>query len=398
MCRMTSGYRDTHPLRHYVAKQLNLSDVPDEFWNKGVTHHLVRFWEQAVSTAEKAARQDRVVDSIREDMKAATSLGADLTPWIIPQRKGRAPVEANLSPDDSIALRAEALCIYWTKLAEGEPRLRKFREDILGEETATLSEDRARDFLHSPAAAVWGLKFFRRKKIPIVGHTAEYLHYEGSRLFENPTWAQATVKVTWPGGETVANRRWKGWQEIRTFWDGKELVSIAPWPDSLLQRLYKVATELCRHYPWEAQDAVWLILTGKAPWVPPLTAHVRGPDLVRNHGTITITAAHWVPKDAVGKFYAEQLKSRVDSAPTPSVRRLTLFRFVVERSRGVNRWESSDPGGPKDVHVQGLDTPTWRSLQSQWNEQYPSGHKWHYRDHRNLRRDFADTSKALLGY
>jgi hypothetical protein len=84
---------------------------------------------------------------------------------------------------------------------------------------------------------------------------------------------------------------------------------------------------------------------GEVPWTPPLTARIEGPDLIRNHGIITITAAHWVPKDTIGKFYAE-LKSRVDSAPTPSLRRLAVFRFVTEQSSGIT-----------ECLVYGLNTP-----------------------------------------
>jgi hypothetical protein len=99
----------------------------------------------------------------------------------------------------------------------------------------------------------------------------------------------------------------------------------------------------------------------------------------------------------VSQLYS-QLKAEMKPAPTTSRRRLALFRFVVERSQAIKRWESSKRGEPKDVHVQGLERPTWRSLQTQWNEQYSLGHEWHYQDHRNLRRDFAEASKALLGY
>jgi hypothetical protein len=167
---------------------------------------------------------------------------------------------------------------------------------------------------------------------------------------------------------------------------GLMLLRWASLQRNLLRRLHEVATGLCRHYPWKPQDAAWLILTGEAPWAPPLTARVTGPDQIRNHGTITITAAHWVPKDAVSKFYAE-VKSRVDSAPTPSSRRLAVFRFVAEQSSTI-----------RERLVYGLNIPSWRSLQARWNEEHPPGHEWHYRDVRNFRRDFAEASKSLIGY
>jgi hypothetical protein len=253
---------------------------------------------------------------------------------------------------------------------------------------AAVSESAAHDLIHSPAAAVAPLAFFKRKQIPIVGHTAEFLSYEKANPFERPYWARAALRIRWPGGEFVANPNMRGPAPLETlpFWDGKKVVSIAPWRFSILRRLHEVAADLCRRYPWESQDAAWLILTGEAPWAPPLTALMTGPDQIRNHGTITITAAHWVPKDAVSKFYAE-LKSHSDSAPTPSLRRLAVFRFVVGQSSGIT-----------ERLVYGLNNPPWRSLQTQWNEQYPLGHEWHYADVRNFRRDFKDAFRALVGY
>jgi hypothetical protein len=396
MCLMSNSQSGTEStLRRWVAKREGIADVSEPIWQLIVEDRLVGDWLTEDPELRDKVRTE-ILDRYRRLKRLVRETGGVVSDTSEDEQEHDSTLlQAELPAGDPVALRAEALCLYWAKLAEADPKVQRFRKDVFG--GAAASDTAARNLIHSPAAAVWGLKFFEKRRIPIVGHTAEYLHYEKSRLFETPSWVQATVKITWPGGETVAERRWKGPQEIRTFWDGKELVSIVPWPDSLLQRLYKVATELCRHYPWEAKDAVWLILTGKAPLVPPLTARVVGPDLVRNHGTITITTAHWVPKDAVGRFYAE-LKGKLNSAPTPSPRRLAVFRFVVENSSGIDRWESSEPGKAKDVRVQGLDTPRWRSLHAQWNKTYPAGDEWHQRDVRHFYRDFTEASKALLGY
>jgi len=93
-----------------------------------------------------------------------------------------------------------------------------------------------------------------------------------------------------------------------------------------------------------------------------------------------------VPEDAVRQLYSE-LKAKMKPTPTTSRRRLTLFRFVAERSSPII-----------EHSVYGLDTPRWRSLQAQWNEQYPKGHKWYYSDLRNFHRDFAEASTSLIGY
>jgi hypothetical protein len=158
----------------------------------------------------------------------------------------------------------------------------------------------------------------------------------------------------------------------------------------VLRKLYTLAVELSRRYPWEVPAAAWFVLTGEPPWVPPVTAQVRELDYALNQGTITITAAKWVPAEVVGRFYSE-LKAGLESTPTPSDRRLALFRFVVEQSSGINELN-------KGVLTKGLNTPPWRSLQSRWNEIHPPGDKWHYKSVQNFHRDFKEAFTALLGY
>jgi hypothetical protein len=325
---MNNSHYDTHPLRAYVANRLELFHVPDPIWNKGIMRRYVQRWSRTTSANEKIGAQDELVEVVREDMKAVENMGVDITPWKRPGKestKRGTAVELDISANDPIALRADALRLYWAKLAEAGQRVRQFRKDQL--DGGVASESEARNFMHSPAAS----------------------------------------------------------------------------------QLNSVAADLCRRYPWELKDAAWFVLTGVAPAVPPLTAHINRFFTPGNQGTITITAAYWVPKTAISEFYAEvkgEVKARIrDIAPTPSPRRLALFRFVVERSQGIDQWESLKPEGPRSVHdqgiplhVQGLRVSQWRSLQAQWNEEYPEGQEWHYSDHRNLRRDFREAFKALVGY
>jgi hypothetical protein len=173
-------------------------------------------------------------------------------------------------------------------------------------------------------------------------------------------------------------------------WTGSEPILVAPWPLSVLGQLRKAASKLAERYPWEMPAAAWFVLTDEPPWVPPLTATSSGPDLAKNHGTITVRAAHWVPEEAVRQLYL-RMKGTMKPTPTTSPRRLALFRFVTERSSGINELD-------KGALMTGLVIPPWRGLQNEWNEQYPPSHKWHYRDVRNFRRDFTEASKSLVGY
>jgi hypothetical protein len=308
-----------------VAKREGETEVSEPIWQLIVEERLVGEWR-----GEDPELRDKVSDQIlkrhRRIKRLVLEAGGEVVAGSQDGQEGDSTLlSATLLAGDPIALRADALSLYWAKLAEAGQRVRQFRKDQLG--GGVTSENEAHEFMHSPAAS----------------------------------------------------------------------------------QLNSVAAGLCRRYPWELKDAAWFVLTGKAPPVPPLTAHINRFNSLGNQGTITITAAYWVPNAAVSEFYAEvkaEVKARIrDIAPTPSPRRLALFRFVVERSQGIDQWKSLTPEGPRSVHdqgiplhVQGLHVSQWRSLQAQWNEEYPEGHAWHYSDHRNLRRDFREAFKALVGY
>jgi hypothetical protein len=281
-----------------------------------IDDHYLGDWRDADGPEARDKARKQILDRYRRLKRLVRDVGGEVVAVSQDGQEGDSTLLSATPPaGNPMALRAEALCLYWAKLAEAEQGVRQFRKDLLGGGVASESE--ARNLMHSPVAG----------------------------------------------------------------------------------RLNDLATDLCSRYPWGSEDAAWFVLTGEAPWVPPLTAHINRLPSPRNQGTITITAAYWVPKAAVSEFYAEvkaEVKARiVDIAPTPSPRRLALFRFVVERSQGIDQWGSLKPGEPKSVHVQGLHIPPWRSLQAQWNEEHPEGHEWHYSDHRNLRRDFNEAFEAL---
>ena len=317
MCRMSNLQVDTDEVRlkRWVAKREGETEVSEPIWQLIVEDRLVGEWRGEDPELRDKVR-DQILKRYRRYKRAVLDAGGEVVAASQDGQDGDSTLLSATPPaGNPMALRAEALCLYWAKLAEAEQGVRQFRKDLLGGGVASESE--ARNLMHSPVAG----------------------------------------------------------------------------------RLNDLATDLCSRYPWGSEDAAWFVLTGEAPWVPPLTAHINRLPSPRNQGTITITAAYWAPKAAVSEFYAEvkaEVKARiVDIAPTPSPRRLALFRFVVERSQGIDQWGSLKPGEPKSVHVQGLHIPQWRSLQAQWNEEHPEGHEWHYSDHRNLRRDFNEAFEAL---
>ena len=375
-------------LRQWLANRAGLEDVDDVHWALLCASGWMQDWERASTKEDRNECRCLLLDELRKIIKA-------LSPYEVTgsgrhravQRRQRSTRTVTLDPDGAIAARAEAVCLYWAKLADASREVRRFRDRTL--DSGLLAQTDARNLIHSPAAAVMSIADFRAEQIPLA-HTAELLSYEGGEPAKGLYWTRVAIRVTWPGEEKVIRMSYKQPSDTIPLWDGEKLVAVAPWPFSVLENLNKVAAELSSLYPWTPPVAAWFLLTGEPPWAPPLTAHI-DKSYALNHTAITVTAAHWMPKDAVAKFYAE-LKRSTNPTPTLSERRLALFRFVLERSEGVNRLE------PSGEYVRGLDTPPWRKLLAQWNEVHPPGEKWHYKKLRNFHRDFTEASEAILGH
>jgi hypothetical protein len=380
---MQSDYYDTHPLRSMVKKRLNLDIVPDPIWNKSVTRQFVQWWEDSSSADKKSKVQDRLVDLLRDDVKAHRQMKGDSDLWSTSRRYERIPAEADLTSDDPIAFRAWAMCVYWAKLAEGEEAVRSFRAKVT--DGVAVSDVDARRLLASPAASLVSVRKFAKHGVPIVGHTSKLDVSERRHPLDQHYNFYGTLRLAWPGGSEVMEFGNSGPAPPTPMevWNGTETTLIAPWPFSVLGDLRKTASKLAERYPWDISAAAWFVLTGEPPWVPPITVTAQGPDSIRNHGTVTIKASHWVPEEDVANLYS-YMKAQTRPAPTTSRRRLTLFCFVTERSSPT-----------LERLTTGIDPPPWRSLQSLWNEEYPADHEWHYRDIRNFRRDFLEAWRSL---
>jgi hypothetical protein len=104
---------------------------------------------------------------------------------------------------------------------------------------------------------------------------------------------------------------------------------------------------------------------------------------------ISITAKPWVAPEEVRKEY-ESLRNIWFYTDTPSERRVELVRFMTDLSEG---WHDRERG------LVGLRrSASWRQMMEQWNQHYPKGHEWHYKDVRNFRRDASETLEALTAY
>ena len=137
-------------------------------------------------------------------------------------------------------------------------------------------------------------------------------------------------------------------------------------------RLRSLCRRLAARYPWNVEEAMLFVLAGKVPEVAPLSGYTRlsgSEESPFSYGTVTLAVEPWISADSVADFYRQMQAAMLGRKPRKlEVRNLVLFRFVTERRE-----------------KQGS---TWRDLFGQWNELYPEGHAWHYKEVRNFTRDF----------
>jgi hypothetical protein len=111
-----------------------------------------------------------------------------------------------------------------------------------------------------------------------------------------------------------------------------------------------------------------------------------------SNNRITVTAEPWVsPEDVRRKFLT--MRNIWFWTKTPSERRVELVGFLTGFCEGYYNEASGRSG-----LLRGPDWPGWRGVMEKWNQRYPPGHDWHYRDVRNLRRDSHQAFKALTAH
>ena len=96
------------------------------------------------------------------------------------------------------------------------------------------------------------------------------------------------------------------------------------------------------------------------------------------------------PEEVLEKY--KSLRKLWFHRDTPSQRRVELLGFVTEFCEGYYDEESGNVG------LTWLLGASFRQVMKRWNQRYPQGHEWHYKDVRNFRRDARDTFEALTRY
>jgi hypothetical protein len=147
--------------------------------------------------------------------------------------------------------------------------------------------------------------------------------------------------------------------------------------------LHKLVGQLIERYPWEEFEAVWFVLTGRAPWVAPLSWQARGSGVVWSfeHQFITIKVEPWVSEETLQRTYREAQLQLLQGDNRPAKdKQVKLLRFVTSRTDPTTLTPNKRARMAKE-------------LLAKWDEQNPDDA--YGRDTRRFWRDY-DRSLRLI--
>ncbi len=350
-----------------------------------------RFGKQIPEWIWGLLRDDHYLDSDDEDAREEAlsriqrllqiTLPAGGQPRRRPGSVGTREHAPRLSTGES--LRALAASEYLAKDAERLPEVQRFRQDILDGRLLTRQEVTV--FLASRAAQCFSLWEFQVRGVPPARHSARIVNenatygdcYHVVIHVEPPsvdwTFERKPVGVVWSG-----SNRALGHKHVMPIIEGRP-IDAWYWNGSVIDDLMELDRVLReeRHYPWTTFDGAWLVMTGEAPIVRPLTAAIsRRMGSHSNRVTITMTVEPWVSVGTLASYYRQRQRELLRRHNRPiSERRLVLVRFVLAQT---------DEQG---------EVPSWRVMMQEWNRAHPA---WRYRDVRNMARDYWSAARQVV--
>jgi hypothetical protein len=445
MYRMNKGRDDTHreELRMWLAKRLRVEDVPRPLWgwleeqgdvdevldgNRPLDREdLLDIAKERLQFAKEMAPfvggspgtftsargldpagmvgqrrlahaesqiYDPVLDPLAERMMQLVAAGVPIDPkdagvvGELLDRRARQLEAQSAASDNPVIQRAEAFSLYLAKLASEDPKVKNFRREVLGD-GAYLSKEEAEDFIFSPATALFDAAWFKEEGVPFTGHTVGILELE-TLSSRRPRRLRGTAKVEWDGGGIVSP--FEGAVLSSDPFERRAVgsESVPALKESVISDLLLLDEHLRGRFPWhplhrDVLQVAMFVLTGSTPWVEPLRATVPEgyPDLYQ---TVDITVWPWVPVEEVTLVY-ERVRKELNPTPTTSPRRLALFIFVLVHPEV----EVANVGDRPKV-------PSWRELHRLWNEHFPGGSEWYYKDVRNFQRDFKEAFDQITNF
>ena len=290
-----------------------------------------------------------------------------------------------------VTARADANSVHMAEAAEKYPGVRRFRDYILGDNWP-LTKEQASSFLTSLAAAFFPFEWFEEWNIPFVKHYAAevkgtyHIQEPGCRvdhrvsLYITPL--HVTKRVRYASDETplpadeeidaqnvVSYISWEsdtGEKVRRPYREGLPRPSIAEagyswiWPGSVLDSLRGLGERVAKQqYRWDAEDAIWFILTGEAPFVSPVLQNVHFSPGAKLRGiektplpesdipvfeerriveenrpstaSIVLTVEPWVPADLVKSTYRIKQLQLIGRERPSWERNLKVYIFVKDR-------------------------------------------------------------------
>lgn len=402
MCPVSKSRKYTEAsVREWLARRLDLEEIPNPLWTLLLEEGLVQevlldAFEDAEQELLRKARQLLKFSQKMEDVKGGRDSGADT----VGAKQRRVP---DFPKGDPVRQRAEAVSLYWSKMANQDDEVVGFRERALG--GTTISAEEAEDLRASPAAAIFPLEWFKDKGVPLVGHRARVTRSGGSHVGGSRR-SGDQLEIKWEDGRLCLpledDEQSNPFQLIIDPQNllagmvpgerppvtvrGKERPSVIiakARQEAVLSELEQVAVHLTRQFPWEQEEAVQFVLTGEPVQVPPIYEDLSDSD-ESYPSYIKLTVAPWVPAETVGEVYKARRKE-LTSVQTTSPKRLAIFRFVMTHPKV----KVVDEG-------RSIEGPSWRSLMKAWNESLLPDSQWRAEDERNFRRDFKEAFNRLV--
>ena len=276
-------------IRAAVAARLGWGDVPAPIWRYVDRVHLGRVVEATTGAERRERIEDLAAEAARdmalyEEMRAedtdageGNGDGSGAPPPARPRRRSPTPervvLDGVLGEYEVERARAFSEAVAdmasWARFTNQEARSRvdRFRDDVLG---GVLTPEAARDFVLSPGASVvFRAPFEKAAPLP-VGLRARVESDEAG--LDGDGWVRRVVlRADPPVGRYSAETRTR--LATLALPAGDDRVAwVEYWPGSALHELDKLARWLARRFPWREAEAAWFVLTGAAPWVPPVRA------------------------------------------------------------------------------------------------------------------------------
>jgi hypothetical protein len=285
--------------------------------------------------------------------------------------------------------RSDAFSEYLIMKAADQPFVKGFRREVVG--PRRLLTEEALEFIRSPAAAHLPASWFRKHRVPMVGHAAA-VGIKESGSDKNGPYSVIEISVKPAGVTKQLKVRSRHYEELAFPGEGGyfQRVKVLPW--SVLGELLKLVKRLTDIYPWPEEMVSWFVLRGMGISVLPMDMWVESRDNEDfTYATVNLKVEPWVSAEEVRTsfLYAQKLilgrKKR-----NLSERNVAVFFFVVGHRNPVG------PDMPWWSGEDNVERPIWSKLCELWNQEHPQGHDWHYKEWRNFQRDYARTKKTLV--